>query len=133
VTAPVPAAGARGLGEVTLTAHTRMVLLLFLQDTQRWWTAGGMTTPLGSSGDAVRTIHTRLLSARWATQRWEPTPGKGRRLVRLTPTGAEHAHRVLRGRLTDEDLVWAVSERLSVTVLHQTPPAHVVGEGGDPT
>src|ERR1041384_5718368 len=106
-----------------------MVLLLFLQDTQRWWTAGGMTTPLGSSTDVIRKVHTRLVSARWATRVWEPTPGRRRRRVLLPPAGAERVCEALRRHLTAEDLVWAVSAGLSVRVLHERPAPVSGGEG----
>jgi hypothetical protein len=121
---PVPGMGEPG--EVKTTPLTRLVLLLFLENTQRWWAAGAMTIRLACSRDAARRVHLRLVAAHWASETWEPSTGKGRRLVRLSPAGAERARQVLRTDLTPGDLVLAAEAGLSVQALR----AEGGGEGG---
>jgi hypothetical protein len=113
--------------ELRLTQRTWLVLLLFLEESDRWWTAGAMTTRLGWSGDSIRTIHRLLVDAHWATRVVDGARGGlGRHLVRLTPAGVDCARRFLRASLTPADAIHAAAFNLSIVVVETitiSPPA----------
>jgi hypothetical protein len=97
--------------ELGFDQPTRVVLLLFLRDPDRWWTAGAMTRFVDRGRDTIRAIHRRLVEMHWATQVLDDRPARMvRYLVRLTPLGIERARYVLRDDLTPANLTIAAND-----------------------
>jgi hypothetical protein len=94
--------------ELGIDQPTRVVLLLFLHDPDRWWTAGAMTRFVDRGRDTIRAVHRRLVEAHWATQVLDDRPARMvRYLVRLTPLGVERARYLLGDHLTPAEITSA--------------------------
>jgi hypothetical protein len=105
-------------GELATDGRTRLMLLLLLQDPDRWWTASGMTTALGWCRDTVRRVHIGLVDTHWAVRLVEEKPANViRHWVRLTSAGVDCARAVLRDGLTTADSIDAAALHLSTDVL----------------